>query len=449
MKKRLSKAAVVVISLAFFVAMGCSGSSGGLQTQALAPEDKPVVVDARDQQPTDGPTGDMEFKIKFYDPSSNSAVAAKVASDTNFIDYQAEYRRRVANVGATFWDDATGEWRYGYSFEVINGEVVVKIKGIIPGTYRVSLHAVSERGIFNLFYGNATVTLKAGERNYARMVLESQNISYLSMAVAGLPDEALGADYDRLAVQVVSIAENSDILYSSPEQTGYFREGWFYFWAEIQLNPSPATKLQYSIKDQRGKVYVQEINFNILDLIDGIIATEDFAYRFTYEALTDLTMDVLFPDQVGYAVSLTDNGFPGYQDIGIPRGAVGVEMLSVSFTAKEDSVLIDCFRLAAKSTGSMAYGINWVTIWDGSVLVGSGAFAIGTDVNAAFFINPALRIPAGSTKTLAVQIDIASDVVLGDRVRIDYIGSSGVDEVTGEMVEDSTVLENKVSGYIM
>ncbi len=437
MKKKAEMAGWAVLVFVLVTMMGCGGGGSGstIQSSPLTPVDRPVVVSGLEQQPTNGPTGKVSFKMHVYDVGTvKSAVRTPMGGGP--VDYQTEYRQRVANVGITFWDEVTAEWRYSFSFAVINGDVIAQIEGLIPGAYRMTANAVSGSGVFTFFSGETTVEVVAEKDNHVKLIMDPCQTAGVSIAVSDLPTS------NPRDAQILSMTTNGNQI--SSQDSGYVYDSKFYFWAQIQLYPEPATKLQYSVKDGSGKVYVQEVSFNILDFIDNIIAAS--RYEITYVADTSLTIDIVWAP--AYTVSLTPTAFNGVRPI--VAGSTGVEILSVDITVKKDPVAIQKIELGAISSSSMN-SIALVMIFDESTIVGSGMFMNGSDVRGTFIFNSVLEIPAYSIKTLTVKLDFAPMSFYDDtghNIRLKYLGSSGTNMATGESVEDKTPLDGQITADV-
>ena len=439
MKKKAEMAVWTVLVFVLVTMMGCGGGSGSnIQSAPLGPADRPVVQSGLDQQPTSGPTGKVSLKMHVYDVESSSLSvksAAKVILGGGMpIDYSLEYRKRVASIGLTFYDEVTGEWKYSFPFAVINGDVVAEMEGLIPGNYLMTGSAVSANGEFTFFSGETSVTVEAEKNNHAWLAMSPCSTTGARISVKDLPTTSPSD------AQVTSAAANGDTI--SSQDSGYLYEGKFYFWTQVQLDPEPAIKLEYSVKDENGKIYIQEIGFNILDFIDNVIASG--SYEIVYvPSSTNLTVDVIWSP--AYTVSLGWTELSGVRPI--VAGSTGVEMMAVDITTKKDPVAIQKIELGAVYSSS-THGISLVTIFDGSTMIGSGMFLNSSNASSTFLLTSSLQVSAYSTKTLTVKVDFALISSIGsivNNVRLKYLSSSGVNEATGEAVEDKTLLSGQVT----
>jgi hypothetical protein len=124
-----------------------------------------------------------------------------------------------------------------------------------------------------------------------------------------------------------------------------------------------------------------------------------------YESMFNIDFNVdEAPGGTGLSVSLASDT-PAAKTI--PSNATGVEVAKYNFTASADgSVTID--GLTIKRTGvGLPSEVSKVYLYEGSTRLTNGR-TISTSDNTATFSNVSYTVPAGSTKTISVVIDVAN-----------------------------------------
>lgn len=432
MKRKMLAFALMAVVLLFSVSViGCSNSNG-LQTEPLAQTDTPVVLAAKEK--VVGETAATSFKIKVYDSNI-------VPQDGGVVDYQMEYRKRTSSIGVTLWDGLTGDWKENFTFPVVNGWAYARMKGLAPGAYRVTVRASSVEDRLTFFFGEGTLVLGPGENKFTKIYLEPQQSNYVGVRVNGLP---IKVPEEGLGVQSVLTTVSGDTRYDVT--VGYQYEGLFTFWVELPMYPDPATKLKYSFQDKNGDVYIQDVSFDILGLIDRVIETG--YYDVSYEADTDVVIGFVFPG--GYIVSASPSLAEEWRVLG--PDVTGFEMARFDIRASNEPKAIQRMDLGLKSTSpSMIVDIVRMDVFDGATLLGSGVLDLQSGECAVTFM-PVLRLPLGVTKTLSVKIDSAPLMFFspksGDWAQIFYLSSSGVNLTTGEEVGDATERAGQITAYV-
>jgi hypothetical protein len=358
-----SLAAIMLITLATALT-GC-GSSHTIQTQPIATTDTPTIADGRTQQPTAKATGSLSFRLAVTNPAVDGpkktakAAMATVASGGGgggsvAIDYPLEYRKRVDQINVTLWEEATGNWKYSFPFKVVNGEVVAKMEGLIPGTYRITIDAGANSMNVTFFHGETTGEVKAGEDSHVKAVLETLTAMRTVFAISSMPGNFDSAT--PIAYQSVSKTANNEPYYS--DGTAWIDGEKIVVPAEVQLSPEPGVKVELSVTDKDGKVFIQTIEFNILTLIDNIIANgyQDVAYT----PSTSLTIDIVWPDQIKQsdlfqpATNIATGAWPQAVVIADIFGKNDIVMVTSSYGDSDNNHKL----LIYSSTGNTSYELD-------------------------------------------------------------------------------------------
>lgn len=128
-----------------------------------------------------------------------------------------------------------------------------------------------------------------------------------------------------------------------------------------------------------------------------------------------------------------------------PAGNLLAEVLVLDFIAGDDPISLDRIELNVLQSSERS-PIESVLIYDGPTLVGWGYFMSKKDTRSAFALYPAVKILAQSVKTLRVVITFQLVPFFWKEektILINYVGSSGVNMMTGGYVQDETFIKGQ------
>lgn len=273
----LLKLWAVMLIIVVATISGCGGGSAevAVTDNSVTPTVKKGVVEIK-----------IDFRNQTLAAKTTAETVAKAMSDD--FDKISFLRNGVTYVIVHVY--MNGAHLFAQMIPVENGIADSKDNFSLPeGYYHLDLSCNNVSGD-RYFFGDSEITVIAGQCNKAVIDLRVNYDILVSIAITDMP----GNFQKKMNIQTIAFNAMNDTLTNDAEALIDDENGTLHFDAWIQLD-NPSTKLWYSIKDDDGITFTQNLDIDIAAVLRSRAEFKQLRFPYVSDVDIDKTINIDFP----------------------------------------------------------------------------------------------------------------------------------------------------------